>query len=55
MHLKEKINGFANLLVITFIVLLIAVKISFFVFNIQIKAGLKWLFKRIISLKAEKA
>jgi hypothetical protein len=54
MHLKEKINGFANLFVIAFAVLLIAMQITFFVFSLQIKTGFKWLFKRIIVLKSEK-
>lgn len=55
MHLKGKIIGFSNLLIITFFVLFIALQTSVFVSTIQVKSIFRWLFKRIISLKAEKA
>ncbi|MCL4396833.1 hypothetical protein M1494_00605 [Candidatus Parvarchaeota archaeon] len=55
MHLKEKVNGFANLLVIVFAVLFIALQTSLFVSTVQVKSSFRWLFKRILALKAEKA
>ncbi|MCL4362120.1 MAG: hypothetical protein OH338_01255 [Candidatus Parvarchaeota archaeon] len=54
MHLKEKISGFANVLAITFAVFLMAMETSLFVSSIQVRRSFTWLFKRIISLKAEK-
>jgi hypothetical protein len=55
MHLKLKLKGFVNVLVITFAVLLLALQISLFVSNLQVKRSFRWLFKKIASVKTEKA
>jgi len=54
MYLTEKINGFVNLLVISFVVLFIAVDTNIFVSSLKIKKSFIWLFKRIVVLKSEK-
>ncbi|MCL4398481.1 MAG: hypothetical protein M1322_01915 [Candidatus Parvarchaeota archaeon] len=54
MYLTEKINGFANMLLIGFAVLFIAMQITLFVSGLPIKRSLTWLSERILPLKAEK-
>ncbi len=54
MHLREKVDGFANVLVIAFVVLSIALQTSILVSGMQVKRSFTWLFKRILALKAEK-
>jgi len=54
MNLKEKANGFVNMFIIAFAVLLIAMQVSIFVLILQVKSSFTWLFKKIIALKAEK-
>ena len=53
MH-SNRIKGLTNALVITFAVLLLALQISIFVSNFQLKKSFRWFFKKVIALKAEK-